>query len=93
MSARPRFIGLDLRDGGQDPQISGAGSTSVPRTEEITGFAHYTGPEVCRSRAGRWRPAHEFIGGTCVYCDQGFFDTLREVDAILEDANKPEEGA
>lgn len=32
-------------------------------------FAPYRGRRTCRSRAGRWRPRHEFVGGACLFCD------------------------
>lgn len=59
-----------LRDGGQDPAMNGGAHTPVGRTEEVTGFANYTGAWTCKSRSGRWRPAHEYLGGVCLYCDQ-----------------------
>lgn len=41
----------------------------VPRISEYT-FAPFHGKHVCKSRAGRWRDAHDYIDGICFYCDR-----------------------
>lgn len=43
----------------------------IPRSDSIVGFAPVKFREmVCQSRAGRWRPAHDFVGGSCIFCDR-----------------------
>lgn len=44
----------------------------IPVGDDTGEFAPYRGPRVCRSRAGRWRPHHEWDsdGLVCIYCDQ-----------------------
>ena len=44
---------------------------TIPRNEHgeaADHFAPFSGPHVCHSRAGRWRPAHSYVGGACVFC-------------------------
>ena len=46
----------------------------IPRLAEVVGFAKPRPPYICRSRAGRWRTAHELDGDqrVCIFCDRKF---------------------
>lgn len=41
----------------------------IPRGTEVGDFAPYRGRKKCQSRAGRWRPKHEYVRGVCIYCN------------------------